>query len=577
MLFNPLIEKGANVNYIPSCGRSPLSTAAALGNIYLIQVLLNADKLNAEFDDDKENRNDHLQYYDNRLSNNRRKQNLGYYIFVHDEVVGAEDLNRNESLDAETPEGMEGLEWDTEVEVEGVCEEETDDVWSCQYRWYADILDRTGGLVVDTKQECDINLQDCTGRCAVHYAVENSQLEALQCLIAAGCKVNVGDVDNLTPLHLAAMKDHYNIAELLVDRGANVNQKTTDKMAPLHYAAVRGFSEIVELLLRHGAMVDPLDANDRTPLMLAVIRDHIDVVQLLVRHGAKVNIEEIHGYTPLCEAVWNKSVEMATLLLHAGAKQTQSQNLLHYAVLHRHIAMAELLLRHGAYPNLRDDQGDTPLLRAITCCHLDMVRLLLRYEANPNFANSVSGITPLHQALKVDNRETIFEDLLELLCRYNVDLNMRSGCKMVTPLSEALCNGDLICAAALVRAGADVNINCEPPSLWPDPCPDNLMMAKNVSNRLVYLIVAAGFDLTHHPLPSQVGSNELKVDTEIDEWLKYMKFNPRRLTDLCRLKIRSQMGNRALQVIPSLQIPQSLKQFLLYRDIVMEKYTKPRT
>lgn len=87
----------------------------------------------------------------------------------------------------------------------------------------------------------------------------------------------------------------------------------------------------------------------------------------------------VSGYTPLCEAVWSKSVDAASLLLKKGAKLTQSHYLLHYAVLHRHLSMAELLLKNGAYPNLREDHGDTPLLLAINCQDLVMVRLLLQY------------------------------------------------------------------------------------------------------------------------------------------------------------------------------------------------------
>uniref|UniRef100_A0A1B6M0T1 SOCS box domain-containing protein n=1 Tax=Graphocephala atropunctata TaxID=36148 RepID=A0A1B6M0T1_9HEMI len=397
-------------------------------------------------------------------------------------------------------------------------------------------------------------------------AIRESQIDIVQSLIDKGCKVNVGDMDNLTPLHLAAMKDRYCIAELLIARGANVNQKTTDKMAPLHYAAVRGFCEMVALLLGCGAVVDPLDANDRTPLMLAVIRDHVDVVELLVRHGAKVNIEEIHGYTPLCEAVWNKSVEMAGLLLRAGAKQTQSQNLLHYAVLHRHTAMAELLLSHGAYPNLRDDQGDTPLLRAITCCHLDMVRLLLRYDANPNFTNSVTSKTPLHQAVRVPSCDAMFQELLELLCQYNVDLDQADGVGL-TPFIDALYCKNVNGAAALVRAGADVNKSCTIPSSSPH-LSSTLRLAIILPDSLVHLIVVAGLDLSKQEVPELPSVKDTKP---IIGWVRHMKTNPRCLADWCRLKIRSYLGNRALVVIPTLHIPQSLKKFLLYQDIVVEK------
>ena len=85
----------------------------------------------------------------------------------------------------------------------------------------------------------------------------------------------------------------------------------------------------------------------------------------------------VAGYTPLCEAVWQKSVELAQLLLDAGAKLTQSHYLLHYAVLHQHLSMAKLLLNAGSIPNLRDDNGDTPLIIAARTHNVAMAKLLL--------------------------------------------------------------------------------------------------------------------------------------------------------------------------------------------------------
>lgn len=65
--------------------------------------------------------------------------------------------------------------------------------------------------------------------------------------------------------------------------------------------------------------------------------------------------------------------------------------------------------------------------------------------------------------------------------------------------------------------------------------------------------------------------SNFNVET-VHGWLTYMKFNPRRLTDLCRIEIRRQLGNTALHLIPRLEIPTSLKEFLLYQDIYVKKY-----
>lgn len=148
-------------------------------------------KLVNNLDSDREN---NTQSYSNLARNiqasKENKQNLGYYVFVHgDEPGGNVHPVKNENFDAETPEGMESLEWDVECEDDWGDDSELcgeDDVWANQYRWYASILDRTGGLMQERGRGCDINLQDYRGRTAVHYAAEHSQLEALNFLVSAG-------------------------------------------------------------------------------------------------------------------------------------------------------------------------------------------------------------------------------------------------------------------------------------------------------------------------------------------------------------------------------------------------------
>ena len=83
------------------------------------------------------------------------------------------------------------------------------------------------------------------------------------------------------------------------------------------------------------------------------------------------------GYTPLCQAVWQQEKEIVRLLLKAGAKLTHSDRLLHSAILHRCTDIAELLISAGSIINLRDDNGDTPLIIAARSGQADMVNLLL--------------------------------------------------------------------------------------------------------------------------------------------------------------------------------------------------------
>ena len=70
---------------------------------------------------------------------------------------------------------------------------------------------------------------------------------------------------------------------------------------------------------------------------------------------------------------------MVKLLLDSGAKLTPTPYLLHYAILHQHVEMVELLLESGSLVNLRDNQGNTPLITAAISGQSNIVKILLKY------------------------------------------------------------------------------------------------------------------------------------------------------------------------------------------------------
>nr|CAD7572906.1 unnamed protein product [Timema californicum] len=514
------------------------------------------------------------------------KQNSGYFIIVHKETGCPDETARRQALDGHfcdglkhntenvacalndirTPDGMDRLEWDVEVEEKSDADVE-EDSWMALYRWYADILDKTGSLL-QLPQPCDVNHQDAYGRCAVHYAAEHGHLEALEMLKAAGCRLDHGDLDNLTPLHLAAARDHYEVVTMLLNAGVEVNCKTSDKTSALHIAASRGFVDTVQVLLDRGAHIDSLDSSDRTPLMLAVSRRHEDVVELLIKYGAKVNIEEIHGYTPLCEAVWQKAVLICKMLLDAGAKVTQSHHLLHYAVMHRHRDMVELLLRAGSIVNLRDDSGNTPLILAASVTNIHIAELLLNSGAGVNYPNALTGSTPLHLLVEhtfdVAPSYATFKQMFRLFRSHGASLNVRTCTGGDTPLFRAMLMKRYQAAALLISHGTDVNLYDA------DACVvDNLFLARKRNHfPLARMLVFAGFDLQHYTpdLPPLSEVPQADVDP-LTAWLLYMKHNPMRLTDLCRLVVRRQFGENVYKMVDSLYLPRLLKSYLLLKDI----------
>lgn len=547
-----LLEQGADVNSLINSGRTILGRAAQLGNARLVQVLLEAENYLPPPDS-----GDTLQGSSGDIPESSSASS----------AAAAKD-NGNEVQ----PDSQDSTCVDPET-----CSWKGDMMSAAKNSiWWKDSDYELGlGLFHALREKtvpkrpgpCDVNLPDFHDRMPIHYAAESGQVEVIQLLLNAGSMVNVSDSDNITPLHLAVSRGHEDAVELLLKAGSRVNSKTSDKSSAMHIAASRGFPRIIDMLLRYGAKIDILDVSDRTPLLLAVTRGHCAVVQLLLNKGAKVNSEEIHGYTPLSEAVWQKDDELVCLLLEAGAKINTHHYLLHYCVLHRSRLLCHILIKFGAFLNIRDDSGDTPLLLAVRTAQVDIVELLLEHGSSANLVNGLSGQTAIHEAVEHISELELdtFVSVLELLLRYSGRLNSESFTPGDYPLYRAILMDKFLFAEELIRNGADANLgNVFTCNI------DNLCLAHRKNHfRTVQLLVHSGFELRLTPwleiLPPYIHHNYYSFNS-IRGWLIYMKMNPMKLSELCRITIRRSMQENIIPKVNKLHTPMPIKNYLLFRN-----------
>lgn len=73
--------------------------------------------------------------------------------------------------------------------------------------------------------------------------------------------------------------------------------------------------------------------------------------------------------------------------------------------------MVKFLLDHGAYANLANDVGETPLYFAVIHNYYELAKMLLMHGANP-LQKNIYGKSPLDEAKEKDS------DLETLLKRY---------------------------------------------------------------------------------------------------------------------------------------------------------------
>ncbi|XP_054715452.1 histone-lysine N-methyltransferase EHMT1-like [Uloborus diversus] len=174
----------------------------------------------------------------------------------------------------------------------------------------------------------------------------------------------------------------------------------------LHAAAAAGHTLVVHLLIQAGAVNDVFNEKIYTPLMLAVESGHVEVVHYLVKKGALVDFKGENGMCSLHLAAKNGNLDILKILMNSRDIDVNSQDdgywtPIVWASEHDHFHVVRYLLRRGANPNLKDNEGNTGLHWAAFSGSVDICYLYLDYGCDINAVNEL-GDTPLHIAARQD-------------------------------------------------------------------------------------------------------------------------------------------------------------------------------
>lgn len=279
----------------------------------------------------------------------------------------------------------------------------------------------------------DVNAtEQWKGQNAVIWAAAQSQPAMLKLLLEAG-----GDPDSRSMI---------NPRERQISQERRFQWRPAGGMTALVYAAREGCLECTKLLVEAGANIDAGDAENVTPLLTAVINMRFDTAKYLVEAGANVNKWSFRGENPVYSAVDVNTLPHGGYPDRPSTDQTSS------------LDMIRILLEAGANPNLqlklqpmyrhiKDDRGAdrmlnigaTPLLRAAKGHDLAAIELLLAHGAKPNLPNR-DGTTPVMAAAglgasSIDTRGDYATPLaatnatrtLQLLVANGGDVNLRDN------------------------------------------------------------------------------------------------------------------------------------------------------
>lgn len=122
------------------------------------------------------------------------------------------------------------------------------------------------------------------------------------------------------PLSLAARRGDISHLQELLAAGASVFDVDVLGNTALHYAALGGASAAASVLLRSGAALDPMGQLGMTPLMMACERADLALARLLLDHGADPLAQDAQGISVLvyATATYTRKMAMVTMILAAG-------------------------------------------------------------------------------------------------------------------------------------------------------------------------------------------------------------------------------------------------------------------
>lgn len=143
--------------------------------------------------------------------------------------------------------------------------------------------------------------------------------DAVTTLLANGADPRTADSEGNTPLHHAARSSDPGVAALLRDAAAETDALNAEGVTPLGVACVAGNWRLAKFLLERGAKAEPPGGQ---PVLLAAAATEEDDpvgVQLLLKHKAKVDTRDNLGRSALHEAAYAGHVEIMAVLLAAGA------------------------------------------------------------------------------------------------------------------------------------------------------------------------------------------------------------------------------------------------------------------
>ncbi|KAH8193578.1 hypothetical protein TruAng_012257 [Truncatella angustata] len=224
----------------------------------------------------------------------------------------------------------------------------------------------------------------------LHIAMCGNRLSTMKLLMARGASFNVGCQGNeevslgVTALHSASILGNLSVLVAVLQHYApDINTPDTTGLTPLLWAYLSEYLgktlwKVIEFLLEQGANINAVDEHGDSLLLIACNIGRFDDAVWLIEHGADVRLTARRSGTTALHTICKVTYNDAT-----SGRSASQRNAVRFPNSKR-LVLARTLLEAGADVDAMDAEGDVALVSAARCCHLGLIELLLDHGANPN-------------------------------------------------------------------------------------------------------------------------------------------------------------------------------------------------
>ncbi|MGK5593755.1 MAG: ankyrin repeat domain-containing protein [Parachlamydiaceae bacterium] len=200
---------------------------------------------------------------------------------------------------------------------------------------------------------------------ALHVAARDGTPEIIKLLLQQGLDPYQGNKSNKIPLIIAIEQESFENVKTFIQAKIGLTYVDKKGRTALHIAAKHGNAEIIELLMNEANLGLAVGRKQRTALHFAALSGTPQTIKLLLQHGADPHVYDQMESSPLDIAIRHQDLAKVQAFIEGGVNlantNSDEETALHIAARHGTPEIIELLIKHGADPDLKDSNGQRPL------------------------------------------------------------------------------------------------------------------------------------------------------------------------------------------------------------------------